>query len=72
MRAKADDKGILLGDYIKLYEQPETYVRGQLDRGEILKVCREENRCQFYFPEGNRCHTLWPAATYRSDCCPGA
>jgi hypothetical protein len=39
--AKAGTKGILLGDYIKLYEQPELLVRAQLDSGELRYVWKD-------------------------------
>ena len=42
-RPKASDRGILLGDYIKLHEQPETLVRAQLDRGELRYTWTEIN-----------------------------
>jgi hypothetical protein len=41
--AEAGDKGISLEDYIKDYEQPETLVRAQLDRGELRYTWKDNN-----------------------------
>jgi hypothetical protein len=44
--AKAGDKGIWPEDYLKQYEQPETHMRAQLDRGEL--------RYTWVDPDGNK------------------
>ena len=41
--AEAGDKGIPLEDYIKDYEQPEPFVRAQLDRGELRYTWKDNN-----------------------------
>jgi hypothetical protein len=41
--AKASNKGIPLGNYIKDYEQPEPFVRNQLDREELRYTWKDNN-----------------------------
>ena len=61
--AKAGDKGILLWDYIKDYEQPETDVRVQLDRRELRYTWKSKGKLRASDDDGPQPPKGWWLAT---------